>query len=139
LFVGCSAAASNSATGYSFVTLGKGSQSGVRERKFVVVKGEDDWKALWNSHTSISVPPKEPPLADFYTEMIVAVFSGEKATGGYGIEITRIEEDSAKQALNVFVHESNPPPGTMVTQVLTQPHHIVKLTRIELPITFVFQ
>jgi hypothetical protein len=119
--------------------LGKGSQSGVRERKFVVIKSESDWKALWNSHASLSVPPKKPPLVDFQTEMIVAVFSGEKSTGGYSIEITRIEEDSTKHALEVIVHESKPPSGAMVIQALTQPYHIVKLTRIELPVAFVFQ
>ena len=139
LFVGCSAAASKIATEYSVVTLGKGSQSGVRERKFVVIKSESDWKALWNSHASVSVPPKERLLVDFQTEMIVAVFSGEKSTGGYSIQISRIQEDSTKHALEVIVHESKPPPGAMVIQALTQPYHIVKLTRIDLPVTFVFQ
>jgi hypothetical protein len=139
LCVGCSAAASNTATGYSFVTLGKGSQSGVRERKFVVIKSESNWQALWNSHVSMSVPPKQPPVVDFQTEMIVAVFSGEKSTGGYSIEISRIQEDSSKHALEVIVHERKPPAGAMVIQALTQPYHIVKLTRIELPVAFVYQ
>lgn len=138
-FVGCSAAASNSATGYSFVTLSKGSQSGVRERKLVVIKNENDWKALWNSHASLLLPPKEPPLVDFQTEMIVAVFSGEKPTGGYSIEITGIQKDSAKHVVQVFVRESKPPAGAIVVQALSQPYHIVKLTRVELPVTFVFQ
>jgi len=111
----------------------------VRERKLVVIKNENDWKALWNSHASLLLPPKEPPLVDFQTEMIVAVFSGEKPTGGYSIEITRIQEDSTNHVLEAVVHESNPPPGAMVIQALTQPHHIVKLTRVELPVTFVFQ
>ena len=137
--VGCSAAAPNSAIEYSFVTLGKGSQSGVRERKFVVIKNENDWKALWTSHTSLSVPPRAMPPADFQTEMIVAVFSGEKPTGGYSIEITGIREDSIKHALEVVVHESNPSRDAMVTQVLTQPYHIVKLRQIQLPVTFVFR
>ena len=111
----------------------------MRERKLVVIKNENDWKALWNSHASLLLPPKEPPLVDFQTEMIVAVFSGEKGTGGYGIEITRIEEDSAKHVVQVFVRESKPPAGAIVVQALSQPCHIVKLTRVELPVTFVFQ
>lgn len=138
-FAGCSATASDTAGRYAFATLGKGSQSGVRERKFVVIKNENDWTALWKSHASPSLPPKEPPLVDFQTEMIVAVFSGEKPTGGYSIEITRISEDTTKHALEVFVRESKPPPGAMVIQALTQPYHIVKLTRIELPVSFVIR
>lgn len=139
LFVGCSVAATSNATGYSFSTLDRGSQSGVRERKLVVIKNENDWKALWTSHTSLSVPLKAMPPADFQTEMIVAVFSGEKPTGGYSIEITGIREDSTKHALEVVVHESNPSRDAMVTQVLTQPYHIVKLRQIQLPVTFVFR
>ncbi|MGE5306680.1 MAG: protease complex subunit PrcB family protein [Alphaproteobacteria bacterium] len=139
IFVDCSAEALNTATEYPFVTLAKGSQSGVRERKFVVIKSESDWQALWSTHASLSVPPKKPPLVDFQTEMIVAVFAGEKSTGGYSIEITRIQEDTTKHALEFIVHESKPPPGAMVIQALTQPYHIVKLARIELPVTFVFQ
>lgn len=136
---GCSAKASDTAAAYPFTTLGKGSQSGVRERKLVAIKSENDWKALWKAHASPSLPPKEPPLVDFQTEMIVAVFSGEKPTGGYSIEITRIEENPTKHTLEVLVRESKPPPGAMVIQALTQPYHIVKLTRTELAISFVFQ
>jgi hypothetical protein len=139
LFAGWFAEASNTATEYSFVTLAKGSQSGVRERKLVVIRSESDWQALWNTHASLSVTPKKLPLVDFQTEMIIAVFSGEKLTGGYGIEITRIQEESTKHTLEAVVHESKPPPGAMVIQALTQPYHIVKLTRNELPVTFVFQ
>ncbi len=139
LLVGCSVAATSSATGYSFATLDRGSQSGLRVRKFVVIKNENDWKALWTSHTSLSVPPRTMPPADFQTEMIVAVFSGEKSTGGFGIEITRIEEDSTKHALKVLVRESTPPTGAIVTQSLTQPYRIIKLRQMDLPVTFVFQ
>lgn len=139
LFVGCSAAASNTATEYSVVTLGKGSQSGVRERKFVVIKSDSEWKALWISHESLAPPPKETPPVDFQTEIVVAVFSGEKRTGGYGIEITGIEEDSTKHVVQVFVRESKPPTGAIMTQNLTHPYHIVKVTRSELPVTFAFQ
>ncbi len=139
MLVGCSIAAASNTPGQSFSTLDRGSQSGVRERKFVVIKNENDWKALWISHASLSMPPKAMPPVDFQTEMIVAVFSGEEPTGGYSIEITAIREDSTKHALEVVVHESKPPPGVMVIQALTQPYHIVKLKQTQLPVTFLFQ
>ena len=62
----------------SFANLDKGSRSGLRERKFVVIKTANEWKELWSSHVLGSIPPKALPSVDFQTEMIVAVFLGEE-------------------------------------------------------------
>ena len=59
-------------------------------------------------------------------------------TGGYGVEITKIEETLQKRILSVTIRESKPPADAMLTQALTQPFHIVKLKKLELPATFVF-
>jgi len=69
--------------------------------------------------------------------MIVAVFLGEKPTGGYKVEITAIEEDRGKGRLRVVVRERKPPAGAMVIQALTQPYHIVRVKKIDLTTTFV--
>jgi hypothetical protein len=69
--------------------------------------------------------------------MIVAVFSGEKKTGGYGIQITKIEEDQKKGELIVCLLETQPSLKAIVTQALTQPHHIVRTRRIDLPVKFI--
>lgn len=119
-----------------FVTVDKGSRSGVRERKFVVIKTNQEWEALWRAHRSGTSPDKPAPAFDIQSEMIVAVFAGEKKTGGYGIEIKRVEEDGAARSLNAFVTETSPPPKAIVTQALTQPYHIVKLRKVDLPIVF---
>lgn len=50
---------------------------------------------------------------------------GEKSTGGYGIEVTRLEDNEG--ILNVEVNVIQPKPGDMVTQVITYPHKILKL------------
>jgi hypothetical protein len=124
---------------HSFVSVAKGPRSGVRERKLAVVKSETEWADLWNLHAALATPRKEPPAVNFQSEMIVAVFAGEKRTGGYAIEITRVEQDPTKNLVEVFVRETKPPPGAITTQALTQPFHIVKLNKTELPVNFVFQ
>ncbi len=68
--------------------------------------------------------------------MIVAVFSGEKRTGGFEIEIARIEQAQAARRLRVSVRVTSPAPGAMRAQALTQPYHIVTLTKIDLPVVF---
>jgi PrcB C-terminal len=135
----CSAENMSAVEPVSFVNLDKGFRSGLRERKFVVIKTANEWKELWSSHMSGSIPPKALPSVDFQTEMIVAVFLGERMTGGYGVEITKIEESRQKRILTVTIRETKPPADAMVTQALTQPVHIVKLKKVELAATFVFE
>jgi len=69
--------------------------------------------------------------------MVIAVFSEEKRTGGYGIEITRVEENLEKGQMEVFFLETHPSPNSMVTQALTQPYHIVKLKKVDIPVVFI--
>ncbi|MGH7844428.1 MAG: protease complex subunit PrcB family protein [Candidatus Binatia bacterium] len=122
-----------------FVTVDKGFNSGVRGRKLLALKTEKEWRELWETHESITTPPKPVPLVDFEREMIVVAFSGEKPSGGHGIAIVKIEEDTAKRELRVTFRETRPPAGAMVTGALTQPYHIVKLKTTDLPVTFVSQ
>jgi PrcB C-terminal len=121
-----------------FSSIDKGFTSGIRERKFVVIKTAKEWRDTWQAHSSISVPPQPLPSVDFDREMIVAVFSGEKRTGGYGIEITKIEEESAKRQLLIFVRETQPPPGSMTIQAVTQPYQIVRMKKLDFAVEFVF-
>ena len=121
----------------SFCTIDKGSQSGIKEQRFVVVKTEKEWEDLWRLHKGTFLPEQRIPSVDLKQEMIIGVFSGEKRTGGYRIEITKIEENGEKRQLIVFFLESQPPSRAMVTEALTQPYHIVRTRRIELPVKFI--
>lgn len=91
---------------------------------------------MWQAHSSIRIPPPPLPSVDFDRVMIVAVFSGEKPSGGYGIEIAKIEEDAAKGQLRVFFRETQPPSGFMAIQSLTQPYHLIKVKRLDSPVEF---
>lgn len=82
-------------------------------------------------------PAKPGAIIDFDQEMIVAVFAGEKPTGGYRIDIPAIEEDRARQQFTVRYRETRPPAGAMATQALTQPYHLVRLKKIEMAASFV--
>jgi hypothetical protein len=122
-----------------FVAVDKGFYSGIRERRFLTIKTEKDWKDLWQAHTAITTPPKPLPAVDFEKEMIVAVFGGEKPSGGHGIEILKIEEDSVQREARATFRETKPPAGAMVTGALTQPYHIAKLKKTDFAVTFVSQ
>ena len=128
--------ANTSARDFPFITIDKGVSSGIRERKFLVIKTEQEWTELWRAHASNVTPPRDRPSVAFNNEMGVAAFLGEQRSGGYGLQITRIEEDLEKRQVSVFLRETKPPAGSMVSQALTQPYHIVKLKKVELPVVF---
>lgn len=59
----------------------------------------------------------------------LAVFSGEKNTGGYTIEIVEVSLEG--EQLSVSTVETEPGPDDMVTQAITYPTDIVKLADIK--------
>ena len=118
----------------SFDTLAQGTHSGISDAVEAVITSKEEWSSLWKKHTSKSSPPPELPDMPFDTDMIVYVFSGQQGSGGHSVSIKSIEESSG--SLRVVYETTSPPPGAMCTMALTQPHHIVRLKKCDLPVTF---
>lgn len=117
-----------------FTTIDSGSNSGVDTRGAVTVRDEGEWLALWRRHTANQHPAPPPPTVDFSSEMVVAVFSGERRSGGFTIQVDRIKNTGNK--LMVMVSESTPAPGSINMMMITQPYHIVRLGKSPLPVVF---
>ena len=109
----------------SFRSVGKGYRSGVRAPLQVVARSQNDWTALWRQHVSDDLSSRPPPAIDFEKEVVVALFLGEKPTGGYDVQISRAEQTN--DGLIIYYREKDPSPGGMVIQALTQPFHIVRI------------
>jgi hypothetical protein len=109
----------------SFKTIARGVRSGVREPLETVIRSQTDWQSLWGRHTSTGTAPSPPPTVDFDKELVAAVFLGEKPSGGYGVEISSAEV--ADNSLTIFVKETSPKPGAIVTLAINQPFHIVRI------------
>ena len=107
-----------------------GSNSGVTEPKQVVVRTAAEWNALWKTHAA-----EEPaPAIDFSKELVAAVFLGTRPTGGFRVEI--IGARLAGEELIVEYEERRPAAGAIVTQALTTPFHIVRVSQHEGPVRF---
>lgn len=115
-----------------FRTVEGGIHSDIREAISTVFRSEDRWKRFWMRHAA-----SEPYPIDFSEEMAIAVFMGEQRTGGFSLDIQRVEDKSG--LLKVLVHITKPEHGTIVPHVLTQPYHIIKLRKMDVPIRFVKQ
>jgi len=117
-----------------FTTIERGFFSGFTEKKNWVIKTQEQWTELWNVHTLTRIPHPAPPAVNFEKEMVLAVFIGQRPTGGFAAEITKIKKYGNE--LIVFFTEVKPAPDALVTQVLTQPYHIIKIEKNSLPVKF---
>lgn len=77
---------------------------------------------------------KPVPLVDFSEYMVAGVFAGQKPSGGYEVEITGIEV--VNNSLNIYYKETVPSAGQVVTTVMTQPFHIIKIKKSDAEINF---
>ena len=121
----CAASGAMTVTQLKFESIAKSTRSGVREPLQMVVRSPEQWKALWKRHVASDPNSPPAPAVDFNNNVVAAVFSGEKPTGGYTVEITAAEKSDG--ALLIHYREMSPRPGGIVTQVLTQPFHIVTI------------
>ena len=116
-------------TRLSTATVEKGYRSGVRDPLQVVIRNQDEWNAFWKRHSVTNPNPAPAANVDFDREMVVGIFLGEKSTGGYEVEI--IQAERGDSSLYFYYREKIPMPGAMVTQVLTQPFHLVRVAKYD--------
>jgi len=109
----------------NFETIDLGNSCYHRERDDYIIQTQQEWDELWQkTYGSYS----EAPYINFSSNIVIAVYMGERATGGYRIEITNIGEN--EEQVRVHIRETSPSPGSILTMLITQPYHIVKLHRI---------
>jgi hypothetical protein len=119
LLVGVIGFAAMGAEPIPFKVLVQGGHSGVDERREVVARTAEEFKAL-----DVSPPPDgAPPKIDFATTMVVGVYMGTRPSGGHSVEITRIEREGAD--LVVTYRERAPGPNEIATMVMTSPFQLV--------------
>ncbi len=115
-----------------FETIDMGDQSGVALEQPQVFKIETQagWDDFWSRHQGNLIPPPDLPQVDFSSEMVIAVVDRAEPSGGFRFEITGIEDVEGR--LVVRVSKAIPGPDCIVTAVITQPFHIVRMAKSEL-------
>jgi hypothetical protein len=109
----------------TFRSVVKGYRSGVRAPLQMVARSQSEWDALWRQHAFDGASSRPAPAIDFDREIVVALFLGDKPTGGYDVRISRA--DQTHDTLTIHYQERTPPPGALVSQAWTQPFHIVRI------------
>lgn len=106
--------------------LGKSGYS----KTFSIINNEADW-SYWNTTFGYG----EISAVNFSNESVIAVYQGRKSTGGYKIEIMKINFEEDK--ILVYVKEISPPGGVPVSAAITGPYHIVKTKKIDRRVVFI--
>jgi hypothetical protein len=105
----------------------QGTYSGKRDTIAKLIATQAEWEQLWKQHVSVLVPQPPVPQIDFETEVVVAIFAGEKKSGGYAVVI----KDVSAEVNDVVVtyRFTEPQPGSFTIQVITQPYVILKMDK----------
>lgn len=102
----------------SFQVLTDSGYRGKKTESYEVIDNHQDLKKLYDT-----VKDEIVPNVDFAKSRVVALFMGEKNTGGYAISIESVRQEKGK----VIVKIKKSYPDGMVTMAFTQPYVIAKI------------
>ena len=98
--------------------IGRWISSGVRGARRLVIRDPDTWTQFW-AELGAGVRPK----VDFGRDLVIAVASGERSSGGHDIVVQRVVRSNGE--LRIEVLETSPAKDCMATAALTQPVDVV--------------
>lgn len=103
---------------------------------FLVLANDEELKRLL-SLSGLEIPAGE---VDLSRQVVVAAFQGPRATAGYAISMIHAVQEGTEVRVDVEIVE--PEPGSVTSQVLTSPYHLVLAERDDFDpkgdLTFVF-
>ena len=98
--------------------IGQWSASTIATPERLVIRDEQSWAGFWNRLGAFN-----RPAVDFTRDVVIAVASGQRSSGGYEIAVQRVTRTG--NALSIDVVETAPGPTCVTTQALTQPIDVV--------------
>lgn len=104
---------------------------GVRNASYQLLRNREEFSRAWaQAHASLLTPPA-PPVVDPTRETLVAVFMGERPSGGYSVSVRSVAIEQGD--LVVELNFGAPAPGAMTTMALTSPWLILRVPRSDVP------
>jgi hypothetical protein len=100
--------------------IGRWVSSGIKGARRLVIRDAATWAQFW-SELGAGVRPE----VDFSRDLVVAVASGERTSGGHDIAVEEVTRSGGD--LRITVVETAPGAECMTTAALTQPVDVVKM------------
>lgn len=93
---------------------------GKDEKSFLIIQNQAELDDILKSVNS-----EKETKVDFKNSQAIALFLGQKNTGGYSISVENVEETSDE--IIVKVKSTSPKPGEVATMALTNPYYVAKI------------
>ncbi|MDR6967129.1 hypothetical protein J2X31_001136 [Flavobacterium arsenatis] len=103
-----------------FEVLSESAYQGRETESFEVIKDGASLNALYQSINNENVPE-----IDFSKQRVVALFLGQRNSGGYAIKVKNVTEKDNK--IYVEVEKTSPKAGENATMAITNPYSIAKI------------
>jgi hypothetical protein len=113
-------AAEQAASDVEIQRIGRWISSGIRGSRRLVIRDPATWSQFW-SELGAGVQPK----VDFSRNLIIAVASGERSSGGHDIAVQKVSRSGGE--LRIEVLETSPGPECVTTSALSQPVDVVMI------------
>ncbi|MBD3272219.1 MAG: hypothetical protein GF384_06760 [Elusimicrobia bacterium] len=113
----------------------KGSYSGIKKPKQLIIRDTDSWEKMWREFTSNRPIRIITPAVDFSHSMIIVLALGEKPNDQYRVTIHSVAE---KQSGSIIYYSvTKPTDNTPETAGFpSQPYHIKVVPALRTPIQF---
>jgi hypothetical protein len=98
--------------------IGRWVSSNIKGARRLVIRDPATWAQFW-SELGAGVRPE----VDFRHDLVIAVASGERSSGGHDIEVRQVTR--ADGQLRIAVMETSPSTGCVTTAAMTQPVDVV--------------
>ena len=123
-----------------FTSLSKGSLFGNGAEGFkkenIVISSKEEWKSfLLKVDTTNKVSKTFENTIDFSKEMVIICIDKVRNSGGFSIEIIEVVKEG--DTFLIKVKKEGPKPMSMLTSVMIQPYHIVKIKKTNKKIKFI--
>jgi hypothetical protein len=134
VFSGCGGGdATSDGTDIPFTTIASPCNSNVTASEGVVARSQGEFSAVWDRCYANTSSPPPPPVIDFDVQQVIGFFLGVRPDGCHSVSITRINQ--ATDRLVVVYKERVA--GTLCTQALVYPAHLVMVPKSQLQVEFV--
>ena len=108
----------------------EGQTSRIRKQRTGLARDAKSFATLWKEHAGTT----DAPAVDFKKYDVVAVFAGEKRTGGHGVRIDGVRRPGGTATVMATILA--PGPNMMVTQMLTYPWAMQAVPKLPPTVTF---
>lgn len=113
--------------------LANESHGGYETSKYLIIKDQESLEEIYGKVNMMRRPGLPIPEIDWKNEMVIALFMGQKNSGGYSIVVDKITSINDNEI--EFLLKETKPEG-ITTAVICQPFYFCKVQRTDKDVVF---